>query len=114
MEQPTRVVKQAKPAAESSLMDDLLNMDLTTTTQTSQATTSDDPFASDLMGMMDVIDTMGSSQQPATSSDPMDFSSMFTSTPQPEPEPAQPEPEPAQPEPEPEPEPVQPQGKMNE
>ena len=114
MEQPTRVVKQAKPAAESSLMDDLLNMDLTTTTQTSQAITSDDPFASDLMGMMDVIDTMGSSQQPATSSDPMDFSSMFTSTPQPEPEPAQPEPEPAQPEPEPEPEPVQSQGKLNE
>ena len=112
MEQPTRVVKQAKPAAESSLMDDLLNMDLTTTTQTSQATTSDDPFASDLMGMMDVIDTMGSSQQPATSSDPMDFSSMFTSTPQPEPEPAQPEP--VQPEPEPEPEPVQSQGKLNE
>ena len=68
MEQPTRVVKQAKPAAESSLMDDLLNMDLTTTTQTSQATPSDDPFASDLMGMMDVIDTMGSSQQPAPSS----------------------------------------------
>ena len=86
-------------------------MDLTTTTQTSQATTSDDPFASDLMGMMDVIDTMGSSQQPATSSDPMDFSSMFTSTPQPEPEPAQPEPEPK---PEPEPEPVQSQGKLNE
>ena len=105
MEQPSRVVKQAKPAAELSLMDDLLNMDLTTTTQSSQPTASDDPFASDLVGMMDMIDTMGSSSQPAASSDPMDFSSMFASSPQP----AQVEPA-FEPEPEPEPVQAEPQG----
>lgn len=70
-----RPAKPAKPAAEPSLMDDLLGMDFGTTNQNNPADV--DPFSSDLTGVMDMLNNMGSATEPAST--PADTSMDFTS-----------------------------------
>ena len=95
-------------------MDDLLSMDFATTQQVQIQADPLDPFASNLSGVMDVLNTMGTSNPV---DDVVDLASMFggpqpQSSMEPEPEPAyEPEPEPAY-EPEPAPQP-QPMGKIH-
>lgn len=73
-----RPAKPAKPAAEPSLMDDLLGMDFGTTNQSNPADV--DPFSSDLTGVMDMLNNMGSAAEPTnTPTDTgMDFTSMLS------------------------------------
>ena len=95
-------------------MDDLLSMDFATTQQVQTQADPLDPFATNLSGVMDVLNTMGSSNPV---DDVVDLASMFGG-PQPqssmEPQPVyEPEPEPVyEPEPEPAPQP-QPMGKIH-